>query len=105
MPIHCFNKECLFQIVSCLGKPLFVDAATASGVRPSVARVCVEIDLLQEFPGRIWIGHGGFRQQFLPEHLPMYCSHCFKQGHDRDGCHVIHPGLRVEREERKANPT
>ena len=63
LPIHYFTKECLFQIVSCLGKPLFVDVATALGVCPSVARICVEIDLLQDLPGRIWIGneeHGGF---------------------------------------------
>ena len=40
-----------------MGKPLFVDSATASGVRPSIARVCVEIDLLQTLPLRIWISN------------------------------------------------
>ena len=66
--IHYFAKECLFQIVSCIGKPLFMDSATASGVRLSVARVCVEIDLLQTLPVRIWIAnrqHGGFWQQLI----------------------------------------
>ena len=37
LSIHYFNKECLFQIVCCVCKPLFVDAATASGSSPSVA--------------------------------------------------------------------
>ena len=58
LPIHYFNKECLFQIVCYVGKPLFVDVATASGSRRSVARVCVEIDLLKSFPGRILIRNG-----------------------------------------------
>ena len=58
LPIHFFHKGCLFQIVSCLGKLLFVDSAAASGVRPSVAGACVEIDLLQTLPLRIWIGNG-----------------------------------------------
>ncbi|XP_027166481.1 uncharacterized protein LOC113766495 [Coffea eugenioides] len=55
LPMHLFDKQCLFQIVSCLGRPLFIDAATAALSRPSVARVCVEIDLLKELPHRVWI--------------------------------------------------
>mgnify|MGYP004712738809 CR=1 FL=1 len=38
LPIHLFHKDCLFPIVACLGRPLRVDAATAAGSRPSVAR-------------------------------------------------------------------
>ena len=30
LPVHFFKKECLIHIVSCLGKPLFRDAATNS---------------------------------------------------------------------------
>ena len=56
-----------------MGKPLFVDAATASGLRPSVARVCVEVDLLKAFPGRIWIGngdYGGFGSSWFQNMFP-----------------------------------
>ena len=53
LQIHYFNKECLFQIVRCLDKPLFVDAATVSGAHPSVARVRVEVDLIKAPPSRI----------------------------------------------------
>ena len=53
LPVHLFDKQCLFQIVSCLGRPLFIDSATANLTRPSVARVCVEVDLLKELPSRI----------------------------------------------------
>ena len=58
LPIHYFNKGFLFQIVSCVGKALFVVTATAFGSCPSMARVCVEIDLIKSFPSRIWIGNG-----------------------------------------------
>ena len=77
-----------------------MDSATAFGVRPSVARVCVEIDLGQPLPSWIWISnreHGGFWQQLIPERLPQYCDHCFRQGHDRVTCFVLHPTLKVEK--------
>ena len=83
-----------------------MDSATASGVRQSVARVCVEIDLLQPLPSRIWIGngeHSGFWQQLVPERLPQYCDHCFRQGHDRDTCFVLHPTLKLEKVDKKGD--
>lgn len=41
-------------------EPLFADSATIFGLRPSMARVCIEIDLLKPFPSRVWIGNGDF---------------------------------------------
>ena len=77
-----------------------MDAATTSLARPSVARVCVEIDLLQPLPKWVWIGVGkgdpeGFLQVLEPENLSLYCSFCFCQGHDMGGCHVKYPELRA----------
>ncbi|XP_027158576.1 uncharacterized protein LOC113760210 [Coffea eugenioides] len=100
LPLHYFNKECLFQIVNVLGSPLFVDAATMAASRPSVARVCVEIDLLKPLTLRVWIGNGdheGFWQALILENMPKYCSHCFRQGHTQNECHVLYPDLRTER--------
>ena len=51
-----FNKHSLFSIVHALGKPLFLDAVTVNLARPSVACVCVEVDLLHPLPSRVWIG-------------------------------------------------
>lgn len=90
-PIHYFNKECLFHIVSCLGWPLFMDSATSSLARLSVARVCVEVDLLKPQPKQVWIRVGtseaeGFYQSLEPEEMSAYCGHCFKQGHIEDEC-------------------
>nr|XP_027067822.1 uncharacterized protein LOC113693489 [Coffea arabica] len=110
LPLHYFQKEAIFQISSVLGIPLFVDAATSAVARPSLARVCVEIDLLQPRPSRIWIGNGnydGFWQDLVPENTPKYCPHCFRQGHGVDDCHVRNPALRppkVEGQRRDRQP-
>ena len=69
-----------------------MDAATASGGRLSVARMFVEVDILQTLPAMIWIGNGdheGIGQNFFPESTPKYCSHCFRQGPDKELCHVL----------------
>ncbi|KAL0361239.1 UNVERIFIED_CONTAM: hypothetical protein Sradi_3808400 [Sesamum radiatum] len=47
LPVHLFQKKVLFGIISLIGSPLELDEATANGLRPSVARVCVEIDLMK----------------------------------------------------------
>nr|XP_027103110.1 uncharacterized protein LOC113724399 [Coffea arabica] len=99
LPIHLFNQECLFQIVATFGVPLYVDAATAALSRPSMARVCVEVDLLKPLVSRVWIGNGGqegFWQNLDIEHLPAYCSGCFRQGHSKDDCVMLHPELTAQ---------
>lgn len=101
--MHLFNKQCLFHIVSCLGNPLFIDAATLSLFWPNVARVCVEVNLLQSLPPRVWVDTGegaGFWQELQPENVPKYCSHCYHQGHNVDDCRIKHPNLvrQVEKE-------
>nr|XP_027082281.1 uncharacterized protein LOC113704592 [Coffea arabica] len=96
LPLHFFNKEVLFQIAAMVGNPLLVDAATLAISRPSVARVCVEVDLLRPTPSRVWIGnsnHAGFWQELVVENPPRYCSHCFRQGHDEETCHELKPEL------------
>ncbi|XP_027156573.1 uncharacterized protein LOC113757588 [Coffea eugenioides] len=97
LPLHFFHKEVLFQIMSCVGVPLLVDAATLAVSRPSVARVCVEVDLLRTLPSRVWIGNGdsaGFWQELEVEFLPQYCTHCCRQGHGENNCHILHPEMR-----------
>ena len=98
LPLHLFHRETLFQVAEVVGVPLLVDAATMAISRPSVARVCVEMDLMMPRPSRVWIGNGtheGFWQELVPENLPSYGSHCFRQWHTEDGCHVLHPELRA----------
>ncbi|KAL0449147.1 UNVERIFIED_CONTAM: hypothetical protein Slati_1471100 [Sesamum latifolium] len=82
LPVHLFPKKALFGIASLVGSPLKLDEATADGFRPSVARVCVEIDLMKPRSASIWIGTEGkyFSQQVLYERCPKYCSQCRQLG-------------------------
>lgn len=62
--------------------------------RPSMARVCVEIDLLKPRPNRIWLGMGagGKWQKIIYERVPKFCSHCMLRGHDNESCrHLLQP--------------
>nr|XP_027075879.1 uncharacterized protein LOC113699724 [Coffea arabica] len=63
LPIHFHDKHSLFSILAPVRKPLFVDSATTARTRPSVARSCVEIDLLKPIYQRVWAaveGEPGF---------------------------------------------
>ncbi|XP_071925054.1 uncharacterized protein [Coffea arabica] len=88
LPIHFFDKMSLFSIASTIGNPLQIDTATASLARPSIARICMDLDISKELPVRVWIGTGnhGFWQRVLYENLPLYCPLCSRQGHSSDGC-------------------
>ncbi|KAG6492296.1 hypothetical protein ZIOFF_047250 [Zingiber officinale] len=46
-PIHMFNKHSLFSAARIVGKPIKLDEATTDGSRLSMARVCVEINLVK----------------------------------------------------------
>ncbi|KAL0304186.1 UNVERIFIED_CONTAM: hypothetical protein Sradi_6286700 [Sesamum radiatum] len=50
LPVHLSQKKSLFGIASLVGLPLKLDEATANGFRPSMARICVELDLLKTRP-------------------------------------------------------
>ena len=66
------------SLAALIGRLLRIDAATHSLARPSVAWVCVEVNLLRSLPKRIWIGQGdgGFWQSVTYESLPTYCKVC-----------------------------
>ncbi|VFQ90817.1 unnamed protein product [Cuscuta campestris] len=83
LPIHLFDSLALFSIGNLLGKPLKTDSATATLSRPSVARICVEIDTSKELPRSVWIhlGELTFLQPITYEDLPDYCPSCKSFGH------------------------
>ena len=47
-----------------LGKPMFIHATIANLSRPSVVRVCVEVDLLHSLPSRVWFGTENSNERF-----------------------------------------
>ncbi|VFQ66127.1 unnamed protein product [Cuscuta campestris] len=83
LPIHLFDSLALYSIANFIGKPLKTDAATASLSRPSVARICVEVDTSKELPHGVWIHLGQliFHQPINYEDLPEYCPSCKSFGH------------------------
>ncbi|CAH9107142.1 unnamed protein product [Cuscuta europaea] len=88
LPLHLQDKRALFEIAGLIGKPLKMDAATARLSRPSVARVCVEIDLTHELPQKIWIQFGstGFFKSVTYKDKPDYCNLCLHLGNSAAKC-------------------
>ncbi|KAI5677171.1 hypothetical protein M9H77_08121 [Catharanthus roseus] len=79
LPVHLFQKATLFSLASAIGKPLKLDEPTANLTRPSIATVCIELDLLKPHVYRIWIGASpgkGFWQLVGYEDVLSYCSSC-----------------------------
>lgn len=58
LPIFLFDKTPLFSIGRLIGSLLTIDMATANIKRPSLAKICVEIDLLKSLPSRVWLECG-----------------------------------------------
>lgn len=88
LPIHFHQREALFQIGRMLGTPMKLDMATTECLRPSVARLCIELDVSQELPARIFIQAAArcIPQPFVYEDLPKYCNVCSRLGHKSNFC-------------------
>ncbi|XP_017974542.1 PREDICTED: uncharacterized protein LOC18612711 [Theobroma cacao] len=95
---HLYEKSALLLIAKIVGKPLYVDEATANGSRPSVARVCIEYDCRQPLVEEVWIVirnretgavTGGYSQRVDFSRLSDYCNHCFHVGHKESECLVL----------------
>lgn len=89
LPVHLQDKRAVYSIANIIGTPLKVDASTLSVNRPSVARVCVELNVTKNLPQTIWINngsYGGFAQAVKYEYIPPYCSNCNKFGHTTKEC-------------------
>lgn len=58
LPLFMFNKHCIFSIARLIGTPLALDLPTAEVSRPSLAKVCVQIDVLKKHPQRFSLQYG-----------------------------------------------
>ncbi|XP_043687593.1 uncharacterized protein LOC122638811 [Telopea speciosissima] len=88
MSVNLYQGNFLLSVAGAIGKPIKVDGATAGCSCTVAARVCVELDLQEHHPDRVWVGCGteGFFQKVVYEHIPVYCSVCFKVGHYAASC-------------------
>ncbi|XP_019181397.1 PREDICTED: uncharacterized protein LOC109176422 [Ipomoea nil] len=77
LPTHLQDKRAIYSIANLIGSPLKVDSSTLAHNRPSVARVCVELDASAALTDQVWINngsYGGFAQRVVYEFVPPYCS-------------------------------
>ncbi|KAL0301807.1 UNVERIFIED_CONTAM: hypothetical protein Sradi_6457500 [Sesamum radiatum] len=96
-------------IAHLLGTPLQTDISTATLVRPSVLRVCIEINLLESLQTEIGLGLGTevFIQPVIYERLLKYCGTCKNLEHTEDECYKKlksrAPVWPVERDDQRAS--
>ncbi|KAG8369271.1 hypothetical protein BUALT_Bualt15G0134100 [Buddleja alternifolia] len=87
---HRFHRQFLYHIASLIGKPLKLDEATTKIENPVVARICVEINVLDKLPLDIPIQIDGktyfFKVQY--EGITEYCRICRHRGHSMAACYT-----------------
>ncbi|KAG8362830.1 hypothetical protein BUALT_BualtUnG0033100 [Buddleja alternifolia] len=90
LPAHFFDKKGIYTIAELIGRPLRVDESIISGLRPNVARACIEINLLEERVFEIWICYGthGILQKVVYEDPPIFCTCCKTLGHEHSTYHL-----------------
>ncbi|KAG8369862.1 hypothetical protein BUALT_Bualt14G0057700 [Buddleja alternifolia] len=80
----------LYHVASLIGKPLKLDEATTEIDNPVVARICVEINVLERLPSDIPTQIDGktkfFKVQY--EGIPEYCKICQHRGHSIATCYL-----------------
>ncbi|PKA66186.1 hypothetical protein AXF42_Ash006883 [Apostasia shenzhenica] len=82
---------------SVFGKPVKMDEATIKFLKPCSARVLVEMDVSIKHLEEFWVdveGKEKYLQKVVFENKLLYCSHCFKLGHNLDNCFVRNPDLK-----------
>ncbi|XP_031112108.1 uncharacterized protein LOC116016084 [Ipomoea triloba] len=101
LPAHLHDKRALYSIANLIGPPLKVDASTLSHNRLSVARICIELNVLEPIPKQLWITNGslgGFSQPVTYEYIPPYCVNCHQFGHPSTECRSRpRPSTQVEK--------
>ncbi|XP_017974471.1 PREDICTED: uncharacterized protein LOC108661552 [Theobroma cacao] len=95
---HFYEKLALLLIAKIVGKPLYVDEATATQFLPSVARVYVEYDYKKEPMNQVWIvvkdrDSGAVTRSYIQRvefaKMSTYCEHCCHVGHTSSTCLVL----------------
>ena len=89
LPLILFQPKLLKVVAESIGKFLDMDNFTRNLLRPSVAKICVLMDISKTLPENIWISAPsmkGFWQQIRYPDPPLYCNHCGLQSHSIQTC-------------------
>ncbi|KAK1307315.1 hypothetical protein QJS10_CPA10g01534 [Acorus calamus] len=88
LPLHMWGTRLISKLASAVGKPLYMDTATASRSRVDFARVCVEISAQSELPSSIL-----YREESIWKEIPVDyewkpspCPQCRTFGHSESQC-------------------
>ncbi|KAG8388226.1 hypothetical protein BUALT_Bualt02G0103600 [Buddleja alternifolia] len=85
---HWFHRQFLYHVASLIGKPLKLDESTTVIDNPIVARICIEINVLdrlqQDIPVQVEGKMCYLKLQY--EGIPQYCSRCRHRGHTISSC-------------------
>ncbi|KAG8371239.1 hypothetical protein BUALT_Bualt13G0067000 [Buddleja alternifolia] len=85
---HWFHHQFLYHVASLIGKSLKLDEATTVIDNPTVARICVEINVLdrlqQDIPVQVEGKMCYLKLQY--EGIPQYCTICRHRGHTISVC-------------------
>ncbi|XP_042958005.1 uncharacterized protein LOC122293494 [Carya illinoinensis] len=103
LPLHLYRMDILQIFASRFGRFLGTDNATLYRTRATGARMCVEVDLLEEpvagFP--LVTGKTQIWQRVVYEKKGFYCKKCFRQGHTEMVCRTGETVNRMSRREGK----
>ncbi|KZV31111.1 hypothetical protein F511_14992 [Dorcoceras hygrometricum] len=99
LPIPMFERNRLFSIANIIGKPLKMDELTSKSERLTMARVCIEVDLLKSLPDKVYLifGNTPVEQRVVYENMPKYCLDCHHVGHDVVDCYAFGKNPKPER--------
>ncbi|KAG8366535.1 hypothetical protein BUALT_Bualt17G0090000 [Buddleja alternifolia] len=87
---HWFHRRFLYHVASFVGKPLKLDEATTEIDNPVVARICVEINVLEKLQQDVQVQINGKIQllKIKYERIPDYCRICRHRGHTMAACYA-----------------
>ncbi|CAI9108595.1 OLC1v1008239C1 [Oldenlandia corymbosa var. corymbosa] len=80
LPVEFMHPEVIFSMASAIGQPLKVDTPTVNITRPSVARFCVEVDLMKDLPKSLTIGKKARHVTLLGSTSPLDVGTCLDDG-------------------------
>lgn len=84
LPLHYYNEAALYRLGSTLGTVLRVDTNTLDLMHQVYARICIELDVTQEFTKQLWIGTSkehGWLIDVEYEGNHAFCVYCGLLGH------------------------
>ncbi|KAL0925760.1 hypothetical protein M5K25_004130 [Dendrobium thyrsiflorum] len=94
---HLFSPQILHGLGSLFGRPLRTDNSTVNGLRPSVSRILVELDVTKRNVSQVWLGSENccYVQPVSMKEFLLYCFHCKSLGHSKECCPVLFPEVGV----------